>query len=108
MLNCVAEHLGTFKDRDAIFFIDNEGGCSSLIRGSTSAQDVSCFIHAVHALLTSVNCRAWFEWVDSESNPADGLSRLGLHDPWTARQGWQLANAAPYVAPNVKEILGIG
>ena len=32
----------------------------------------------------------WFEWIDSHSNPADGLSRLGLKDPWTLKQGWTL------------------
>ena len=30
-----------------------------------------------------------FEWIDSESNPADGLSRAGLADEWTLRQPWQ-------------------
>lgn len=33
----------------------------------------------------------WFEWVDSQSNPSDGLSRLGLGDPWTTTQDWDLA-----------------
>ena len=32
----------------------------------------------------------WYEWVDSDSNPADGLSRDGVHDEWTLRQGWEL------------------
>ena len=30
------------------------------------------------------------EWIDSASNPADGLSRDGLADTWTVSQGWQL------------------
>ena len=32
-----------------------------------------------------------FEWVDSHSNPSDGLSRDGLTDAWTIEQGWDLA-----------------
>ena len=32
----------------------------------------------------------WVEYVESASNPADGLSRAGLEDPWTVAQGWQL------------------
>ena len=35
--------------------------------------------------------RAWFEWVDSESNPSDGLSRLGLECQWTQPQCWSLS-----------------
>ena len=32
--------------------------------------------------------------IDSEANCSDGLSRLGLLDPWTLRQGWLLSEAA--------------
>jgi len=32
----------------------------------------------------------WIVYVESASNPADGLSRAGLEDPWTRAQGWQL------------------
>ena len=35
-------------------------------------------------------CRAWFEWIDSDSNISDGLSREGVTDPWTKAQGWDL------------------
>ena len=28
--------------------------------------------------------------IDSESNPSDGLSRLGLLDPWTLTQDWDV------------------
>jgi hypothetical protein len=30
----------------------------------------------------------WVEYVESASNPADGLSRAGLEDAWTKAQGW--------------------
>ena len=32
----------------------------------------------------------WYEWIDSDSNPADGLSRDGVTDEWTTQQGWKL------------------
>ena len=38
--------------------------------------------------------RIWYEWIDSKSNPADGLSRDGLLDKWTKRQGWNLEESA--------------
>ena len=41
-------------------------------------------------LCRAVRTKAWFEWIDSDSNPADGLSRLGLQDPWSLQQGWFL------------------
>ena len=30
------------------------------------------------------------EWVDTESNISDGLSRSGVLDPWTQSQNWDL------------------
>ena len=44
-----------------------------------------------------MGCRAWFEWIDSKSNPSDGLSRDGLEDPWTIAQDWDLKEV---VAPD--------
>ena len=38
---------------------------------------------------------AWYEWVGSDSNPADGLSRDGAHDKWTLEQGWHLTEFPP-------------
>ena len=71
-------------------FVDNEAAAASLIRGSSSSLDVGVMAQAVHWLLMRIDCRIWIEWIDSDSNPSDGLSRLGIHDPWTIEQGWQL------------------
>ena len=34
--------------------------------------------YAAATLRTRLSLRCWFEWVDSDSNPSDGLSRVGL------------------------------
>ena len=49
-----------------------------------------------HLLWLHLQCRVWIEWVDSDSNPADGLSRWDSR-PWTPNQGWNLAH--PGVPP---------
>ena len=43
-----------------------------------------------HITLGALNCRAWWEFVPSEVNLADGLSRDGLNDAWTREQPWDL------------------
>ena len=45
---------------------------------------------------STLESRIWFEWVDSDANPADGLSRMGIADPWTARQNWTLTDLGDY------------
>ena len=76
--------------RDLIVFVDNEAAVSSLIRGSTKVEDANALVELCHALALLLHTRVWIEWIDSESNPSDGLSRLGVCDPWTADQGYLL------------------
>ena len=47
-------------------------------------------VHTAHMLWQDLGAHVWLEWIDSKSNPADGLSRLGLSDPWTRQQPWRL------------------
>ena len=91
VLAAVYEHLQALAGSDVIFFVDNEAACAALIRGSSKEEDVCCIVNAVQWLLFSVDCRPWFEWIDSDSNCSDGLSRDGLKDRWTREQKWLLA-----------------
>ena len=81
------DHLA---NSDLLWFVDNESAVSALIRSSTSQEDVHLISQATHVKLHSLGCRLWVEWIDSESNLSDGLSRLGILDPWTCDRQWQL------------------
>ena len=76
------------RDQDVIWFIDNKAAVSSMIRGTSRAEDVGHIAGAAQLMLLALGARVWFEWVDSASNPADGLSRDGVRDEWTSKQGW--------------------
>ena len=76
--------------RDVVWFVDNEAAASALVRGSSSQEDVHEIAQYAQFLLSDLRVRIWWEWIDSFSNPADGLSRLGLLDPWTQSQHWCL------------------
>ena len=73
-----------------ICFIDTEAAAAAAIRGDSSQPDVQVIIQAAHLLWMRLGARMWLEWIDSDSNPADGLSRLGVADPWSSLQGWEL------------------
>ena len=73
-----------------LWFIDNEAAAAALIRASTSEADVLTMVQQAHLQFSRLQARTWFEWIDSESNPADGLSRDGLQDTWTSSQPWRL------------------
>ena len=78
------------SNKDITWYIDNEAAVSSLIRGTSRSSDVGHIAASSQISLLKLGCRVWYEWIDSDSNPSDGLSRAGLADPWTLAQNWIL------------------
>ena len=87
------------QGQDLILFIDNQGAMTALITGASRAEDAAWMVHVQHLLWCRLRVRVWIEWVDSDSNPSDGLSREGVTDPWTVRMAtlwnWQLKQVDP-------------
>ena len=81
-------------DQDLLWFVDNEAAASAMIRGSGGSVDVDKNVQLSSILLLRLRARLWIEWVNSDANPSDGLSRAGLADHWTQSQAWDLAEAA--------------
>jgi hypothetical protein len=94
-LMAVLHHGAELRGRDIYVFIDNEAAASAVIRGATRAGDVGLIVQALHWKLHLLSARVWVEWIDSKSNPSDGLSRDGLTDAWTLEQEWDLEEASP-------------
>lgn len=84
-------HGSQLRGVDILWFIDNCAAVASLVRHTSSQIDVHNLSQYSHLLLSHYQCRCWYEWIDSHSNPSDGLSRDGLKDSWTLQQGWNLA-----------------
>ena len=61
--------------RNIIFFIDNQSMCRALTKGTSKSRDIQHLATAWHFFTLQLRCRIWIEWVPSESNPADKLSR---------------------------------
>ena len=62
----------------AMFFIDNMSGLCALVAGSSRAPDLASLPSGTHLGLARKSVWAWFEFVDSASNPTDGGSREGV------------------------------
>jgi hypothetical protein len=62
--------------------------------------------HLAHLKWAELGCRVWIEWINSDSNPSDGLSRAGLLDPWTLRQGWSLRQGFIPAADSLTSLVG--
>ena len=90
VLAAIWQHRDLLTGKDVIFFIDNEAAASAMIKGDSRLPVVGTMAMCVQLLLVRYNIAVWFEWVDSDSNLADGLSRDGAEDPWTLDQDWVL------------------
>ena len=98
-------------DQDALWFIDNQSAVSSAIYGASKELDVHeiSFVSAI--LRIRLDMKTFFEWIDSTSNPSDGLSRHGLACEWSQRQDWVLQEIAfpitatrPYLQSFMREM----
>ena len=69
------------QGREVIWFVDNKVARATLIRRASSQEDVTAVAEVVFILSLKLDCRVRFEWIDSKSNPLDGLSRDGLACP---------------------------
>ncbi len=76
------------RGRDLIMFVDNVGVLCWLVKGSAAPPDVAPMVGVVHLLLAKPRTRVYWEYVDSDSNPSDGISRLFAANPLSARMGW--------------------
>ena len=79
-----------FVAADVLWFIDNQASVTAVIKGCSAEGDVHEIAHLAAVSRCAQRTKVWFEWIDSDSNPSDGLSRLGLLDPWSAQQDWFL------------------
>ena len=65
-----------------LHFVDNAAALSALVRGGSSVDSGDLITGLTWSYIVGVGCYAWFDRVDSASNPTDGLSRAGLEGPW--------------------------
>ena len=87
----------------AMFFIDNMSGLCALVAGSSKAPDLAGLASGTHLGLARRSVWAWFEFVDSASNPTDGGSREGVSCPLAKEMGiplrWVLFPSMPQAFP---------
>ena len=63
-------------------FIDNAAALSCMIRGSSSVSSGDSIVGCTWSLIHKYQLLAWFDRVESTSNPTDGLSRSRSEGPW--------------------------
>ena len=80
--------LYIFRDElrgcDVTWYIDNISAAASLIKGASTKEDSSEMALVAGLRAAELGARIWVEWIASDQNPSDPLSRLGFDDPYVA------------------------
>ena len=77
LIGGVCTFASLLADSRVILFVDNISVACMIAKGATSAVDLAQPVTDFHLFMSRVRCSWWMEWIPSESNPADVLSRLG-------------------------------
>ena len=83
-------HSALLAGRQSVWFVDNEAACSAMIRGRSGTDFGKGISLSFHLLQLKYAWQCWVEWIDSPSNPSDGLSRVGVDDDLASQLGWQV------------------
>ena len=79
-----------FAGRDVLWLCDNTTALYSIVKGTARGPQLDCIVAVFHFLLYFLNVRCWLEWVGSNSNYSDGISRELDKDPFSTAHGFEL------------------
>ena len=81
VLFALFEKPALFRDRRGLWFLDNVAAVMTLVRGRSSNSDLTQL---------ALRAQGYWEYVQSKSNWADDISRLGIQDPWRKSHGFSI------------------
>ena len=89
VLYALVERPDLFRNRHGLWFLDNVAAVMTLVRGRSSHADLAKLGHLIHLALFALRAQGYWEYVQSKSNWADDISRLGVNDPWWRCHGFE-------------------
>ena len=89
ILVAIVELAPVMRGRRGIWYIDNVAALMAMVRGRANSPDVDRMAEILQGAMFALGIWLYFEWVESNSNWSDGISRSGLKDTWQAANGFQ-------------------
>lgn len=77
-----------FRYRKGLWLIDNIAALMCLVRGRSESPDLEKISSLIHLAAFALRTWLWWEYIQSKSNWADSISRLGQSDPWHRDNGF--------------------
>ena len=77
-----------FRGRRTVWYVDNTSAMAAFVKGASRSLELERIVNLFWVLAYHLECVVWFEWVDSRSSWADGVSRRLGSDPFAAKHGF--------------------
>ena len=87
-----------FRGRTAVWYVDNTSAMAAFVKGASANAHLERIVAVFWLCCYRLNCSVWLEWVDSESNWSDGLSRDLAEDPFVSEHGFRTLEIFPELA----------
>ena len=89
------------RGRQILWYVDNTVALHSLVKGTSNDPAVARTVHAVHMCAFRYGSRVWWEYVESNSNWSDGISRYGPKDVFAKRHNFVIVEMSIPEWPHV-------
>jgi hypothetical protein len=96
-----------WKGRDFVWYEDNAVVLSAMVSGKSRSAKLDIAAMVVHLALAMLNCRVWFEYVESNANWMDEASRVEEGGPWAQRNGFSMSQAMVPLWPWQEPVAGM-
>ena len=88
ILVAMIELAPILRGRRGVWYIDNVAALMAMVRGRANNADLDKMAEILQGAMFALHIWIYFEWVESDSNWSDGISREGLDDPWQTANGF--------------------
>ena len=78
----------TLRGRSVIWYCDNTNAMHAFVKGASCNATLERLVFIFWVLMFNLDCQVWIEWVDSDSNWSDGISREFDADEWIKKHNF--------------------
>ena len=75
---------------DLMLFVDNSAAVSAFVKGRSGSADLDRLAQQIHLISYEIDVRIWIEYIETDANWADGVSRRGPDCHWARKHGFQV------------------
>ena len=77
--------------------MDNVAALMTMVRGRANSPDLDRMAEILQGAMYALGVWIYFEYIESDANWSDGISRSGLQDKWQSANGFQSSHC-PFLA----------